>query len=232
MTATESLSRAHLTRMFQKFSRAGVAVLVSDDAGSRTWGEPKALEYLAEVREAAIQEFAFSGNTYTMGYSMGGLPALLVAFKAVFPVSGVLLLDARVNLMDAWQAGDVGRREEIARAYGLATTDPLPFGADPVNDFYDARTRALPLFVAGSPDDQTVPLRYNGEALLARNTSRETRFHLLSGPHLGASHFADAVTDAMLAFVDRQEHVARAAKRNDARRRTTSRPEAVLQKKP
>jgi len=213
MTAVESLAKPHLRRFFRNFTEAGFAVLVSDDAGADTWGAPKVLDYLAQVREEAIREFPFNGITYALGYSMGGLPALMSAYRASFPVSGVLLLDARVNLLDAWQSNDVVRRREIAQAFGVLDSDPLPLGSCPLSDFQGDVTRRVPVFVAGSPDDRTVPFAVNGQEVYRRVRGVPKQLMVLSGPHLGASHFADEVAESMVAFLERLEHLARAAKR-------------------
>lgn len=210
MSAETSLSRPHLERMFERFARAGFAVLVSNDAGTRSWGQPASLLYLAQLRERAVQLFAFNGNTYTLGYSMGGLPATLSAYKNVFPVAGVLLLDARVNLLDAWHGSDLTRRAEIARALGVDGHDPLPVGTDPLHDYAAAHALALPLFVAGSPDDQTVPFARNGEALFARGAAPDSQLVRLKGPHLGGSHFDGEVVADMLGFLRRVELTAQA----------------------
>lgn len=213
MKAEDSMTRPHLLKMFERFSRAGMAVLVSGDAGGRSWGDQRALDYVVQLRQMAIQELPQVGNTYTLGYSMGGLPALLSAYRRLFPVSGVLLLDARVNLLDAWHGSDLKRKQEIAQAHGVTLDDPLPFGIDPLNDYRDTDSRRVPLFVAGSPEDQTVLFRHNGEMLFTRTLSRESKLFALSGPHLGASHFGDEVTEAMVNFVSRLEHLSRAAAR-------------------
>ncbi|WP_245557546.1 alpha/beta hydrolase family protein [Deinococcus peraridilitoris] len=205
MSASESMTRPHLQRMFERFTRAGFAVLVSNDAGARSWGQPASLMYLSQIRERAIRKFLFNGNTYTFGYSMGGLPATLSAFRRVFPVMGVVLLDARVNLLDAWQGSDPGRRHEIAEAYGVPVSGALPFGADPYHDYHAPEYHALPVFVAGSPDDRTVVFAQNGEALFLRSSTPDSQLLRLKGPHLGGSHFDDEVTSSMVTFLERLE---------------------------
>ena len=213
MTAAESLTHPNLARFFGRFVEGGFAVLVSNDAGGDTWGKPAALLYLEQVRARAVRLFAFSGRSYALGYSMGGLPALLSAYKGLFPVAGVLLLDARVNLLNAWQAQDRRRREDIAAALDVSSRAPLPHGADPLHDY--PAENDLPLFVAGSPQDQTVPFAENGEALFGRSGAREKQLLWLSGPHLGESHFGGRVADEMLAFLNRLEHLDRAEVRRE-----------------
>lgn len=209
LSAEAALDRPNLQNIFSELTRARFAVLVSNDAFGRSWGRPEFLKYLDDIHADATKLFDFNGNTYTFGYSMGGVAALASAYKNVFPVAGVVLLDARVNLLDAWQSADAARVREIAEAYGLRTTDPLPVRDDPLHGFKGPREASLPVFVAGSPDDRTVPFAYNGEALFARTTSRESRLLRLSGPHLGGSHFGPEFTKPMVAFLERLEHLSR-----------------------
>lgn len=204
MSAETSLARPHLRRIFETFANAGYAVLVSHDAGTNTWGNDASVAYLAQVREQAVALVPFNGRTYTLGYSMGALPALRAARQNTFPVAGALLLDGTANLENAWRGSDAKRREEIARAHGVAQGDSLPPGADPLAANED-EGRELPLFVAGSLGDQTVPLRLNGLALYARADPAVRRLLLLTGPHLGGSHFGEAVVREMLKFLNANE---------------------------
>ncbi|PYE56202.1 alpha/beta hydrolase family protein [Deinococcus yavapaiensis] len=213
LSAEKALERPNLQSIFSELTRARFAVLVSNDPTGRAWGRPDFLRYLGEIRTDASKLFEFNGHTYTLGYSMGGIAALMAAYKNVFPVSGVVLLDGRVNLLDAWQGSDAARVREIADAYGIRTNDPLPVADDPLHGYKGPREASLPILIAGSPDDKTVSLLHNGEALFARTTSRESRFVRLTGPHLGASHFGPEFTKPMLAFLERLEHLARASKR-------------------
>lgn len=208
MTAELSLTRPHLRAVYARLLGAGYAVLVSNDAGPATWGAPQALIYLAEMRARAIQSFPFSGRTYNFGYSMGGLPALLTAYLPVYPVSGVVLLDAGVNLQAVWTGTNAAFQADIASAYSLPVGALLPPARDPYNDFATPEAARLPLLVAGSPDDRVVPFARHGEPLLARNTSPHSRLVRLTGTHLGGSHFGPAFLDEVLAFLNRLEHSA------------------------
>lgn len=206
MTAEVSLTRPHLRAVYGRLLGAGYAVLVSNDAGPTTWGAPQALTYLAQMRAQAIQSFPFNGRTYNFGYSMGGLPALLTAYLPVYPVSGVVLLDAAVNLQDVWTSENAAFRADIGAAYSLPLDAPLPPARDPYNDFAAPEAARLPLLVAGSADDRVVPFARHGEPLLARNTSPQSRLLRLTGAHLGGSHFGPVFVDEMLAFLNRLEH--------------------------
>ncbi|THF84994.1 alpha/beta hydrolase [Deinococcus sp. KSM4-11] len=202
MTADLSLTRPHLTALYARLQGAGYAVLVSNDAGPTTWGAPQALTYLADMHARAVRLFPFDGHTFTFGYSMGGLPALLTAYAGVYPVSGVMLLDAQVSLEDAWRGGNPTFMADIAAAHGLRPGEALPPGRDPARDYPGAGT-ALPLLVAGSAADSAVSFARNGEVLYAANTSPESRLLHLDGPHLGGTHFGPAFADELLAFLER-----------------------------
>lgn len=205
MTSEVSLTRPHLRALYARLLGAGYAVLVSNDAGATTWGAPQVLTYLADMRSRAIRTFPFNGRTYNFGYSMGGLPALLTAFYPVYPVSGVVLLDAEVNLREVWQGSNATFRADIAAAHGLSQGTPLPPRRDPFNDFNTPQAAQVPILVVGSPEDQVVPFARHGEALFARTTSPDSRLVRLGGPHLGGSHFGDALVNEMLAFLNRLE---------------------------
>ncbi|GMA14299.1 alpha/beta hydrolase (plasmid) [Deinococcus metallilatus] len=206
MSAELSLTRPHLRSLFARLTEAGYAVLISNDAGPTTWGAPQALTYLADMHARAVRTFPFNGHTYNFGYSMGGLPALLTAYKGVYPVSGVILLDAQVNLLDVWRGSNATFSAEVTASHGLNGQAALPPGRDPYHDFAGQDAAQLPLLVAGSAEDQVVAFTRNGEALYARSASPESRLLRLTGPHLGASHFGDALVSGMLAFLNRLEH--------------------------
>lgn len=204
LSAEQSLTRPHLRSLFRRLTGAGYAVLVSNDAGPTTWGAPQALTYLADMRWRAIRTFAFSGRTYNFGYSMGGLPALLTAYLPVYPVSGVILLDAQVSLLDVWKGSNLKFREDVRVAHGISPQAALPPRRDPLT-FNGPEVAQVPLLVAGSAEDQAVPFKQNGEAIFKRNASRESRLVRLTGPHLGGSHYGDAFVNPMLAFLNRLE---------------------------
>lgn len=224
MSAELSLTRPQLRDLFAKLTGAGYSVLVSNDAGATTWGSEEAIAYLAEMRARAIQLFPFNGRTYNFGYSMGGLPALLTAYQGVYPVSGVLLLDAQVNLLDVWHGPNPAFRQEVGAAQRLDEEAPLPAGRDPLHDYAGVTGSDLPLFVAGSSEDQTVSFAHNGEALFALSASPGSRLLRLSGAHLGASHFGDALLSGALAFLNGVERLEQLRQNADAPRRWGARP--------
>ncbi len=200
------------------FLARGFAVLISNDAGPRTWGA--ALGYLGQVHAQVVRRFAWNTRTYAFGLSMGGLAALRSALGGPYPVSGVALLDAHVSLDAALRdPGDASRQNEVAQAYGLANVQTaLPPRSDPLELIHDQPD--LPVLIAGSPDDGAVPFAANGLALFTQSQSTqspsaERRLLTLSGPHLGGSHFAPAVVSALADFFAEQERrlLARAKRR-------------------
>jgi hypothetical protein len=197
------------------FLERGFAVLLSSDAGPRTWGNPAALNYLGAVHAQAVRRFAWNRRTYAFGLSMGGLSALRSALIGPYPVFGVALLDAHVSLDAALRdPSDTSRQTEVAQAYGLSGAQAaLPLRSDPLDLIRDHP--ALPVFMAGSPDDTAVPFSANGLALFAELPPTERRLLNLSGPHLGGSHFAPEVVAAFADFFAGQERrvVARAKRR-------------------
>lgn len=175
---------------------AGFAVLLSGDGGPTSWGSPAGLAALGQVHAQATDLFPWSGRTYALGLSMGGLMALRSALPgAPYPVEGVALIDGWVDLRVAWGSA-VSRREEIGAAYGL------PDPPEDLNPAWLARTWGpRPLLVFGSPDDRTVPFERNGEALWAEAGEPDLGGLVrLSGGHLGGNRFTPDVARQIAAF--------------------------------
>ena len=180
------------------FLARGFAVLLSNDAGPRTWGA--ALGYLGTVHAQAVRRFDWNHRTYAFGLSMGGLAVLRSALSGPYVVSGVALLDAHVSLDAALRdPSDPSRQAEVAQAYGLADVQAaLPPRSDPLELIHEHPD--LPVLVAGSPEDRAVPFAANGLALYAGLQPAERRLLTLRGPHLGGSHFAPAVVASFADF--------------------------------
>ncbi|WP_418514399.1 alpha/beta hydrolase family protein [Deinococcus sp. RM] len=175
---------------------AGFAVLLSGDGGPTSWGSPAGLAALGQVHAQSTDLFPWSGRTYALGLSMGGLMALRSALPgAPYPVEGVALIDGWVDLRVAWGSA-VSRREEIGAAYGL------PDPPEDLNPAWLARTWGrLPMLVFGSPDDRTVPFERNGEALWAEAGEPDVGGLVrLSGGHLGGNRFTPDVARQVAAF--------------------------------
>lgn len=192
---------------------APFAVLISDDGGPTTWGSPAALDQVAGLHRDAVTNFAWNGRTYALGLSMGGLLALRSALPgSPYRVSGVALIDAWVDLREAWGSASA-RRAEIEGAYGLA--------GEPGPDLNPLRLAEaaphLPLLIVASPDDKTVPIASNGARLSTRAEPGVSEFVTVTGPHLGGNRFSPALAGQLAAFFARLEVRAQ----EQARRRTT-----------
>ncbi|WP_291427980.1 alpha/beta hydrolase [Deinococcus sp.] len=179
--------------------RANYAVLLSGDGGPATWGSPGALSTVGVAHATATRRFHWSGRTYALGLSMGGLMALRSALPgAPYPVSGVALIDAWADLERAW-GSDVTRRAEIDAAYRLGTR-PGP-DLNPLVQVMAAPP--MPLFVVNSLDDTTVRATLNTDRLLGRAQPGVSEFIPLNGPHLGGNRFSTAVARRLVGFFDR-----------------------------
>ena len=189
--------------------KARFAVLLSGDGGPTTWGNPDALTQVAQTQLEATGRFKWNSRTYAVGLSMGGLMALRSALPgSPYPVHGLALIDAWTDLRGAWGTA-VSRRNEISAAYRL--TGPPTADLDPLQQAHLAPM--LPLFVAGSPDDATVPMRSNSERLFALAQPELSELVTLSGPHLGANRFSPDMARRITSFFQRLEVGTTARKR-------------------
>ncbi|AZI43509.1 alpha/beta hydrolase [Deinococcus psychrotolerans] len=186
---------------FQPFVRrllaAKLPVLLSAEGGPDGWGGPEALWQLTRDHTLSRSVFKFSGRTYALGVSMGGMSALRAAVDAVFEVQGLILIDGRVNLKDAWLSGK-SRKPELSAAYGLGGRPPAAH-EDPLGSL--PKSFRLPLLVFGSPQDETVNFARNGAALYAKAAGSGSSLIRTAGPHLGGSHLSPQVADQVVAFV-------------------------------
>ncbi|CAM4042686.1 alpha/beta hydrolase [Deinococcus frigens] len=177
------------------------AVLLSGDGGPATWGSPSALREVGQIHATALKRFSWNGHTYALGLSMGGLMALRSALPgSPYRVDGVALIDAWTDLRVAWSASPT-RRQEISAAYG-SPSEPPP-GLDPLMQTF--RAPYLPLFVAASLGDGTVPALTNGERLYPHAALGSSQFVSLSGPHLGGNRFTPDMAQKLVGFYKRLE---------------------------
>ncbi|ANE43932.1 alpha/beta hydrolase family protein [Deinococcus puniceus] len=188
--------------LIQALLDASFAVLLSDDGGENTWGSPAALDQVAGLHTDAVKEFEWSGRTYALGLSMGGLLALRSALPgSPYAVSGVALIDGWADLRAAW-GGSMSRRTEIADAYGLGTAPPDPS----LNPMAQLMNHApLPLFVAASPDDGVVSMKANADVLYSRAEAGVSDWVILNGPHLGGNRFTPTLARQLAGFFERLE---------------------------
>ncbi|AWN23129.1 alpha/beta hydrolase [Deinococcus irradiatisoli] len=187
---------------FQPFLRrlleANLPLLLSAEGGPDGWGGPEALWQLTRDFTLSRSKFKFSGRTYALGVSMGGMAALRAAVDAVFDVHGLILIDGRVSLSDAWRSG-TSRQSELSAAYALAGRPPATY-EDPLASL-PAKFK-LPLLVFGSMQDATVNFTHNGLALYAKAAGLGSSLVHTTGPHLGGSHLNDQVAAQVVAFVE------------------------------
>ena len=182
-------------------TRSNSAVLFSNDSGPNPWGTPAALASLADLQARSTELFRFNGRTYAFGISMGGLMALRSAQQGPYPVFGVVLLDAWTDLQGAW-AMPGRHRVEVEEAYG---TSEAPSPA--LNPMVLAEIHPkLPLFIIGSLDDNVVPFVGNGLRLFGRAAETgASQLVMVSGPHLGGSHFVPTLAQRVADFLQELE---------------------------
>lgn len=189
-------------RFLDRFQRAGYALLLSADGGPETWGNEAALGNASRVWDAASRLFDFTGETFTLGVSMGGLPATLLGLYERIPVLGTILVAAVADLGDAASRNPT-LGASLLRAYGLSDRASVPADHDPVRVAARPDGVVPPVLAIASRSDATVPFGPNSEAFVAAAAAREPRSRLLevTGPHLSGAHFADAVADEAVAFL-------------------------------
>ncbi|MVN87389.1 alpha/beta hydrolase [Deinococcus sp. HMF7620] len=182
--------------------QGGFAVLLSSDGGPATWGSPAALSELGATHAAATRRFAWNGRTFALGLSMGGLMALRSALPgAPYPVSGLALIDAWVDLDQAYGTA-VTRRTEIQTAYTVSGA--LPAALNPLVAAQTAPRQ--PLLTVFSEEDQTVPHATNSARLFEVFGRHPDSVQLrVSGAHLGGNRFTPELGAHLAAFFGRLE---------------------------
>ncbi|GAA4021183.1 alpha/beta hydrolase [Deinococcus rubellus] len=196
-TPTELTESTSFQPFLRQLLAAGLPLLISAEGGPDGWGGPEALWQLTRDYTLSVSKFKFSGRTYALGVSMGGMSALRAAVDAVFDVHGLILIDGRVNLTDAWNSGQ-SRQPELSAAYALKGRPPAAH-EDPLASL--PASFRVPLLVFGSPQDTTVNFKRNGEALYGKAAGIGSQLVHTSGPHLGGSHLSEQVAAQVVAFV-------------------------------
>lgn len=185
--ASDGSTHAPFDAMLDALDVQGFVLLLSSDGGRETWGSPRALNTLRRAYRAALPHFRHDGRVYTLGISMGGLPATLTAYRRTlgFPIHAVALVAGRVNLNNAVRTSK-SRGRSVAAAFAGASTQ----GHDPVNDFSGFAGRQTPLLVVSSPQDTAVRGSQNGLLLasLARKVGARTKVIGVMGPHLNRQY--------------------------------------------
>ena len=220
--ALDRVGHPAYSAFLERFTDAGFALLLSKDGGLETWGNAAALANVLSVWFKARAFYNF-GDTFTLGFSMGGLPASLLGLTGRLPVRGTVAVAAQLSLLDAYTSpGWPARSLSVARAYKLdpnvipnnAALAAVSFGHDPVGDLKLITTssptiranpawRRVPTLVVASRTDATVDFTANSAAFVALLSTLEPQTRLLevSGGHLGAAHFAPLVADAAIRFL-------------------------------
>ncbi|MDV6374553.1 alpha/beta hydrolase family protein [Deinococcus arenicola] len=200
-TAARVRDSASVRVLMDALLAAHFAILISGDGGPSTWGSPKALKEVGQVHALALKRFSWNGRTYALGLSMGGLLSLRSALPtSPYRVSGVALIDPWTDLRGAWGSA-VSRRNEINAAYGTTTAPTASL--DPMLQVF--KTSYLPLFVAASTGDKTVPAVPNGERLYPHASLGVSEFVPLTGPHMGGNRFSSSMAQKLAGFYKRLE---------------------------
>ena len=220
--ALDRVGHPAYSAFLKRFTHAGFALLLSMDGGLETWGNTAALKNVLSVWLKARAFYNF-GDTFTLGFSMGGLPASLLGLTGRLPVRGTVTVAAQLSLLDAYTSPTWPARSlSVARAYKLdpnaipnnAALAAVSFGHDPVGDLSlitapsrtirpDPAWRRVPTLVVASRTDATVDFSANSAAFVALLSKLEPQTRLLevSGGHLGAAHFAPLVADTAIHFL-------------------------------
>jgi len=181
--ASGGIQHVPFDAMLDALDAQGFVLLLSSDGGPTTWGNAAALSSIRRSYQAALPHFQHDGRVYTLGVSMGGLPATLTAYRRTlgFPVKAVALVAGRVNLQDAVRSS-VNRAKSIAAAYGSS----LLYSSDPINNFQSFKGKRTPLMAVVSPQDTVVSSAKNGSRLvyLARLAGASVETLTVSGQHL------------------------------------------------
>lgn len=191
-----------------QFLEAGYAVLLSSDGGEETWGNTTALDHLVSVSAEATRCFSYNGRTFTLGVSMGALPATLVGLTGRLPVRATALVGGVLSLPSLYQSG-VTFRDSMARAYGLSgsrlSADQFGFATvqnSPLEGTSYFAHQAIPFLAVGSSSDAWVLASQHSEPFIESQKALGTasRFLEVTGPHLSASHFSDQVAREIIQF--------------------------------
>lgn len=194
--------------LFGALQNSGWNILRSADAGPETYGNDNALDYCARMFAKTIDQIDWDGRLFSLGISMGALPAQLMTWNDRFdhPVRAISTI-AGVADLSAVHASPAERRERIDAAYGV--TENLSFkeasrGHDPLNDFRNFRRNEIPLLAVASRDDTLLPIDVHAEPMV--RTSREAggRSELvrISGDHIGPEHFTPKMAARIIAFFE------------------------------
>ncbi|GAA4018913.1 hypothetical protein GCM10022631_35090 [Deinococcus rubellus] len=77
--ASDGIQHAPFDALLDGIDAQGFVLLLSSDGGPSTWGNAAALSSIQRAYRAALPHFRHDGRVYTLGISMGALPATLTA---------------------------------------------------------------------------------------------------------------------------------------------------------
>ena len=203
------VNHAGYAQFLERFSQAGYALLLSSDGGRETWGNVGALENTYRVWNAALGRFDYSGQTFSLGVSMGALPATLLGLTGRIPLEGTITIGGVLNLPDIYRRSDPTYPASLTRAYSLPTQvsdAQLAYATmphDPIGGTLFFSKLDIPFLAIGSRGDTRVPLERNATAFVRQMQpfQSDSRVLEVTGPHLSAAHFSEEVSRAALEFL-------------------------------
>ncbi len=192
-------------RLLQPLAEAGHALLLSYDGGKETYGNDLALDYNRRVVDRVAAQRPLGLTLLTLGISMGGLPALLAAFRGTLqrPIAATAIVSAVTNLGKIHEAPPE-RRARVNAAYDSKTPEEFrraSRGHDPVGDFAHIGT-TTPIIAIASRRDEVVPLEIHSEPLidLSRAIGSPSRLIKVDAPHIGEDYFTPRVAESVVSF--------------------------------
>ena len=196
--------------LFGALQRAGWNILRSADAGPDTYGNDKALAYCERMCRQALERIDWDGRLFSLGISMGALPALQMTWKDLFdhPVIAVATIAGATNL-SAIHKGPEGRRERIEKAYAVSGDlrfEQASSGHDPLNDFQRFCCNAIPLLAIASDDDDVLPINTHSGPMVqvSRDSGSPSELFRITGGHIGPEHFTPQIAARIADFFSAQ----------------------------
>ena len=203
------VNHAGYAQFLERFSEAGYALLLSSDGGKETWGNVGALENTYRVWNAAISRFDYSGQTFSLGVSMGALPATLLGLTGRIPLEGTIVVAGVLNLPDIYRRSDPVYPRSLTRAYSLparVSDEQLAFATVPHDPIYGTlffKKLDIPYLAVASKGDGRVTLERNALTFVRQMQpfQQDSRVLEVTGPHLSAAHFSIEVSRTALEFL-------------------------------
>lgn len=205
---TNELRSPEFHKLFDVLTKNNYVVLLSEDAGPETWGNDAALNYIMRMFKQAKARFLWNGGVFTIGISMGGLPAILTAYRQTLgiPVKAIALIAGRVNLLDAF-VGPKDRSADIDKAYSTSFYTSKEYAHDPIADFYSYIGNKTPVLAIVSSQDDVVNSKNNGELLVKKSKKLgvESNVYSVEGQHLGSGYLNAEVATKIVSFFEQHK---------------------------